>query len=259
MFFSTILLISGCSADNHSDKQAAKVNDKVLTHQQLDSLTSQDSNKKFLEEIKREWVEQEVLYKEAVNKGITDRKEFNRLMQQSKEQLAAALLLKDYFDENEIIYTESELRIFYENNKKDFRINEQSFATNLIQFNEEENAIAFRQNVFNSNWNNALIGLSDEDSVIISIQNKLLNEFDFPFKKYLRIAKTLEPGEISIVLEDNDNYSVLQLLEVVERNEVPAYNHIKGKVKELYLASKKKQLYKDYLESLYSKYNVEIN
>ena len=259
LILSLFVISTGCSLDESSEDQAAKVDDKVLSHKKLDSLRKSTGNIKFSEELKREWVEQEVLYKEAVNKGILDTKEFKEIMQRSKKELAAAILLQNFFTENEILYTESELRLFYENNKEDFRQNRKAYAVNLVKFSDEETAITFRKNLSSVNWNNALKRLSDKDSLLISFQDQLFKEFEFPSKKYHRIASALAPGEISIVLEDNGDFAVLELLQVVEQNEVPNYQYIKEDVKNLYFASERIKLYNDYLENLYSKYNVEIN
>ena len=259
LILSLFVVTAGCSLDESSDNQAAKVDDKVLSNKKLDSLESSEGNKKFSEELKREWVEKEVLYKEAISKGIIDTKEFKEIMQQSKKELASAILLKNHFAEHEILYTESELRLFYENNKEDFRQNEKAFAVNLAKFTDGETAITFRKRLSSVSWNNALKHLSDEDSLLISFQEQLFKEFEFPSRNYRRIASALAPGEISIVLEDKGDFAVLEVLQVVDQNEVPDYQYIKENVKNLYLASERSKLYNDYLENLYSKYNVEIN
>jgi hypothetical protein len=262
--FTLLILIlmafgTGCSLDKNTDKGTAKVGDKVLSHKRLDSIVADSDNKKIAGEIKREWVEQEVLYKEAVNKGILETQKFKQLMQQSKKELAAALLLKEYYKKNEVLFTESELRLFYENNKEDFRVSEKSYAVNIVKLIDEQSAIDFRKNVISSNWNNAINQLSYKDSLIFSFQNKLYKEFEFPSKSYYRFADNLDPGETSIVLEDNGHYSVVQLLQKVSQNQVPEYQYIKEEVKNLYLASQRKKSYNAYLKSLYSKYEVEIN
>ena len=110
-----------------------------------------------------------------------------------------------------------------------------------------------------SNWKNAFKIYGSEKSITKKIDNKLLFEYQVQPKKLLRVVKSLDIGETSIVFQTEPNkFAVVQLLKKLKRNEIPPFNFVKNQVKERYLLLKARLMFKRYLNNLYKSYNVQI-
>ncbi len=108
-------------------------------------------------------------------------------------------------------------------------------------------------------WTEA-VNLFKEDKNIIGLQSKtLIDETDISPLNLLRILSELLPNEVSIVIQnDNNDYSVVQLLTKYEKGTIPPLDVIKGTVKKRLYEEKKKDMLNDYIKDLYTKYDIEV-
>ncbi|NMB81872.1 MAG: hypothetical protein GYA14_08645, partial [Ignavibacteria bacterium] len=153
----SILTFISCSDENKSSKHLVKVGESVLTEENLKNSLGEFQNQvKFSEEFITDWIEKEVLFKEAKDNGILDSEEFNRILEKSKKELAAALIIRKYLDENKYEPTIDELKNFYDKYKQDFTFVEDNYKINRAYFKNSESAIRFRKLLIESDWKKTL-------------------------------------------------------------------------------------------------------
>lgn len=261
--YMTILILAvltACEEKKVSPNIVAKVDNKVLTETELKKDLSEKINKKkFREEFIRQWIEQEVMFLEASKQRLLTDSSYNRIIEKSKIELAAALLEQNFFKKNKINYTINDLKRFFLKRKDNYRLNDAAYLLNAAEFNNEDNAVNFRFLAMDSNWKNAFKIYGSEKSITKKIDNKLLFEYQVQPKKLLRVVKSLDIGETSIVFQTEPNkFAVVQLLKKLKRNEIPPFNFVKNQVKERYLLLKARLMFKRYLNNLYKSYNVQI-
>ena len=87
--------ITACEKKQPPDNYTARVNDSYLTEAEIDE--ELENSLKFREEFVVQWIENELLAQEAEKNGILDREKYERIIEKSKKELAAALLLSDHF------------------------------------------------------------------------------------------------------------------------------------------------------------------
>jgi peptidyl-prolyl cis-trans isomerase C len=206
------------------------------------------------------WVESELLYKEAVNQGLEKDKNYIASIEDTKRALAKAYLINKIVEDARISVTDKELEDYYNLNKSDFHIGLDAYNYNFIIFNDERKAILFRNTLGESDWNRSLNVFRGDSSIIADGSNIFHYEYQIYPLTAQRAVKYLYPGEISIVLKyEPDQYAVFQLIQKYEKGTTPEFSAIKDEVKERYLMMQKNTLIKNYIKNLYSKYDVEIN
>ncbi|PJA95811.1 MAG: hypothetical protein CO129_09595 [Ignavibacteriales bacterium CG_4_9_14_3_um_filter_34_10] len=259
-----ILIFEMCSNENEQQKKrnfVAKVNNTVLTKEALKSIAEKHQfSKKFGDEIISEWVEKELLYNEAKDEGVTYSDEYKQMINQSKKELATALYLQKYFENNLKAVTESEIQNYFIQNMKDYRLKDEAFYLNLIKFKNINAAEAFRDIAVGSSWIQAVNQYSNDPSKIDFIRDEFLYKYQVQPLKFLRAIEGLKSDEISIVIQTaEDEFMVAQIAAKFGKDSIPDFEFVKSDVEKRYYAKTKKDLYKKLINELSEKYKVEIN
>lgn len=253
------LIFLSCSKEEKNEKNIAKVNDAVLTEDMLNSMMNDSKNKaKLKDEIINQWIEDEVLFQEAEKEGITNEKEFQKILERSKKNLAISFLIKKYLDKNEIQIKDEELKKYYDENKNEFILNDELYYLRIAKFENYESAIEFRKKLIETNWNIA-------NNYIKTKTDKYQTKEDLIYKKDLqpiqvvRIVNTMEINEISSIIDISSNeFIIINLMNKYSENTIPPFEAVKNLVKEKLTILKQKELIHNYLTELLSEHNLEI-
>ena len=255
---SAAALFIGCGKETPQRDFVAKVNNTYLSKEELQTMIdSVPGNSQFRSEIIRNWVNRECLYQQAVKEGILKNKEYQKIIEDSKKELASALMLKKFYEDKEPTIDDKSLESYFESHKELFKLNNDAYYLNRINFENEDKAIQFRTTVIESNWNKAC-NVFKKDAKQINL-SRLFDESEIHPAGLLRIVEELEPKEISIVVNTGDNnYSIVQLIDKYQKGTIPQLAIIKEKVSKMYISNKKEMLFNEYLEQLYSQNDIEI-
>jgi hypothetical protein len=255
---SAVALFTGCGKETQQRDFVAKVNNTYLSKEELQTIIdSVHGNHQFRSEIIRNWINRECLYQQAVKEGILKSNEYEKIIENSKKELASALLLKKFYEDRELSVDDKSLEAYFVSHNDLFRLNNEAYLVNQINFNDEDKAIQFRTTVIESNWNKASNVFKEDVSNLIL--NGLLEEPEIHPAGLLRIIEELETKETSIVFNIGDNYySVVQLIEKYQKGTIPPLDIIKDKVTAMYISNKKEMQFRDYLEKLYTQNDIEI-
>jgi len=253
------LIFLSCSKEEKNEKNIAKVNDAVLTEDMLNAMMNDSKNKaKLKDEIINQWIEDEVLFQEAEKEGITNEKEFQKILERSKKNLAISFLIKKYLDKNEIQIKDEELKKYYDENKNEFVLNDELYYLRIARFENYESAIEFRKKLIETNWNIA-------NNYIKTKTDKYQTKEDLIYKKDLqpiqvvRIVNTMEINEISSIIDISSNeFIIINLMNKYSENTIPPFEAVKNLVKEKLTILKQKELIHNYLTELLSEHNLEI-
>jgi hypothetical protein len=116
----------------------------------------------------------------------------------------------------------------------------------------------FRSAVLQKGWEIA----SEEikiDSILNNRAGVFLSEDEIYPSLLRRILPELLPQEVSTVIsEENKNFMIIQLIEKYESETIPPFEFIRNKVENRFLALKKEEFIKKYMERLYSENDIEI-
>ena len=233
----------------------------MLTVGDLNSaLASEKYQRQYRDEFINHWIETQVLYDEAEKNGIINDSLFLQIMEQSKKELAAALFKKKLFANNEVKYTQKDLQSYFNDFQNDFKMQDDAYSFNYAVFNNEEKAIQFRSTLIESDWNKALNVFKGDPSVVHAYNSLFKYTYEIGPENILKSLQNLLPFEASIVMEtEPGNFAVVQLIKSFRKGDIPDFNDIKDVVKARYLIYKRNEMYRNYLNDLYTKYEIHIN
>ncbi|MEJ2614320.1 MAG: hypothetical protein P8Z35_05155, partial [Ignavibacteriaceae bacterium] len=189
--------LEACKKEVPGKKYIAKVNDSYLTEDELDSMYNVDSGIQYKDEIIRNWINRELLFQEAKKQGILNDKNFNRILDDSKKELAASFLIKNFINKEKIPVNPAELEKYYNVNPDEFKLLYDSYLLNEIVFNNEDDALKFRAEALGRNWDDAYQDIKNDTAVYSEKSRELLFEYKVQPVSVLRVVRELYPSEIS--------------------------------------------------------------
>lgn len=254
------VVLGSCGKEPAKKEFIARVNNAYFTQDDLTAVVDSGYGKHlYKDEIVRNWIDKELLFQQAKNEGILKDNEFLKVKNESEKQLAVTFLINKLFKEEQITIEPSELKDYFEKNSNNFKLFHNAFLINLVQFNDEDKAIEFRNEAFENGWESSTESFKDDSNLVHRQKSNLVYEYEIQPADLVRIIRELLPGEISIVIDDSmGNYFVVQLLQKYERGSIPPYEIIEGLVRDRYVALKKEQFIKNYVNELYSKNDIEV-
>ncbi len=254
-----LIYFEACKKEVQSKKYIAKVNDSYFTQAELDSIYNLSSGMQYRNEIIRNWINRELLFQEAEKQGVLNDKNFNRILDDSKKELAASFLLNNYFEKEKIKVDRGDLEKYYKDHSDKFKLFYNSYLLNQITFNNEDKALEFRSNAIKKDWEYAFQTVKNDTSVFSEKSRELLFEYEIQPVSILRVVKELFPNEISIALHnDEGRYIIVQLIGKFDKGVIPPFDLIQDEVKTVYMMQKKELTIKDYIKDLYSKNDIEV-
>lgn len=257
----SLIVLTACSESKKPDVYIAKVNDSYLTESELSTMVdSQFVSEKNRSVSIKNWVRQEILFQEASKKGITGKEEFKETIENTKRELAAAMLLEEYASTIEQQFTQNELENFFEENESSFKLPFNSYFLNRANFSERDAAVEFRTSLIMMGWNGAVNESGKSEQLINLEDSVLVYEQDIQPVKFLRILEGLYPLEISIVVPDERGYySVVQLIDKYAAGSIPPFAAVKTDVERRYKSALTELAVENYINDLYSLSEIEIN
>lgn len=257
--FTSAIIFIGCSKEPEKKEYVARVNDSYLIEEELNDFDSLFNGSFSRAEIINKWVEKELLFQEAIKLGLTGEEDFNRTINNSRRELASSLLINKYLSETIKKPGNTELQEFYDKHKNEFKSDEVIYIFNSASFYNENAAIKFRTKLVEENWESAIESLSDDNSLIEHSSMNVLSKAEIYPIRLLNLVEELNPGEVSIVLEENNSkYSIVQLLHNFSEGTIPPMELIADQVEARYIAGKREEILSEYLKVLYANNKIEI-
>jgi hypothetical protein len=252
--------VIGCGEETRRTDYIARVNDSYLTEQDLEKIISSTPGRNFYRnEIIRNWINREVLLQKAVEEGILKDPEYKRILEDSRKELAASMMLEQIYQKIEVNTEDNELNEYFNMHKEEFRLTEDYFLINKAVFRSEDFAANFRNLLMESNWETAVEDFNESNTLEQKKTSLFIAESELHPVALLRIAKELYPGEISIVINGApDQFEIIQMLEKYPGGTIPPQAVINENIKQRVIKQKKDEQVKNYIRELYSDSQIEI-
>jgi len=259
-FFAAAAVLSGCGKDESKTEYVAKVNDSYLTPEELAEMTDTMTTDRFYQnEIVRSWINRELLYQEAIKQGILDQEKYARIMNDSKKELAASLMISRFLDNTRINFDEGDIEEYYSKNEDEFGLLNNGYLVNEAEFINEEEAIKFRNSVIERNWEDALSEIENDSLMLYAKTRKFLYEYQINPSEISRILNELNPSELSVIIGKGDSsFYLVQLLGNYTEGTIPPFDIIKEEVEKRYLVKKRKEALDQFIKELYTNNEIKI-
>ncbi|MFC2083847.1 peptidyl-prolyl cis-trans isomerase [Bacteroidota bacterium] len=254
-----LLVLISCETDKTEEKDfIARVENTYLSKEKLQEMI-EASESKYIEEIVKNWIKKEILYRKALDNGIVNSQLYKSLINRSQKELAVAIYLDEYYNRILDKISSEELENFFIKIKKDFKINSKAFYMNTVEFNNREHAKEFRSSVLKNGWFFSVNSFDDLKIEFERMDKVFVYEYQIYPPKLLSFVEELREGEISPIIEkEPGRFTIVKLISKFRKGVIPDYNAIKDGVYERYISTQKKVLLKDLINSLYKEYEVEV-
>ena len=198
----------------------------------------------------------ELLYNEALNKGLNKDKEIKEIMREARKKILIARLLKDEVDD-EIVISEEEIQEFYNANGERFGVPEVRRASHILVATDEE-----AQNVLQE----LAAGKKFEDLArerSIDPTSKVGGDIGYFTRKQLTpeietVAFGMEVDEISGVVKTKFGYHLIKLTEIRDPR-VKELAEVRDAVEQSLRRIKKRARFNNFATKLKEKSTIYIN
>ncbi len=253
-----IFAVLGCGEKKAPHPKAvASVDGKIFTSNELDNIKKthffKDSEKK---DIVNQWIEEQVFLREAEDKGITKQVEFVTLSNESKAEIAKALLLKNFFDSFNVEVNENEIRNYYNNHRGEFISKDDIYYLRTATSKDFSVALRFRESAISQNWKEAM----QRNFTDISFDTKIPIKIDkIPAGEFRNTLLSIDSQKISPVVKSNHGeYIVFQIVAKLKKGSLLKLEDVRNEIIQRIRLQKKIIEYEKYKEKLYSKHKIEI-
>lgn len=261
-----IILLFACA--KKEEKQAsylAKVGNSVITEadmeRELKSLPDfvqkmfegPGGKEKFLQEL----IKRELLYQEALKKGIDKDPAYQRKLEDFKKINLVGLLLEKEIESKEKV-SDKEIKDYYEKHKEDFAPVTQVRLSHIVVKTEGEAQKALESLKKGEDFARLAKKISI-DTVSAKKGGDLgyLSRGSIPPELRVVVAK-LKIGEISEPIKTKSGYEIVKVIDK-KVGQVIEFDKVKNLISQNILAEKQKVSFDSYVEGLKKKYKVEIN
>ncbi len=208
---------------------------------------------KFLDEI----IKKEILYQEALKKGLDKSPEFNRKLEEFKKlTLASALLEKEIMSKNKV--SEQEVKDYYNKHKEDFTTTSQIRASHiLVKTEAEANKVLERLKKGEKFEEIAKKESLDKGSaqnggdIGYFSRGQMVPEFE-------RAAAGLKVGQLSGPVKTSYGYHIIK---VTDRKTGPVveFDRVKDVIYQRLSGERQKEAFDKYITEIRKNYKIEIN
>lgn len=210
------------------------------------------------------WVNDELIYQEALRNKIEDEKQFQEQLAQAHRQMAIQRFIEQKLGNDAVSLSEQSMKEYFQNHSQEFVVDDDVLKLNLITFNTRERANSFAGAVqTGTSWSSAVSMVNRDSQTVSDIVSSATDVFYtertlYPIDLW-RVASSLSPGEISFPVKTSIGYSILQVLSVAKRGSPAEYAIVRNEVRERYFIEQRQRRFDELLKKLRQQYNVEIS
>lgn len=260
-----LLLVPACSRETTDDRYVARVGQSVLTEGDLQEMGDSLSGiGQHATQYITSWVTTELLYQEAMRRGLLETEEVKQQIGALQRRLAInALLEREVYNPDTSLVTEADITALFRKQQETFRLREDVVNLSYVLFDDRDAANSFRTTVLRGTpWNAALAAVqADTTHRPHVLQTALRYYFTrgtlFP-EELWKLARTLGKEEVSFVVRTDAGYYVLVVHSVKHQRDVPDYEYVRDEIRNRLLIEQSRKRYDLLLASLRSRFPVDI-
>ncbi|MBI5476869.1 MAG: peptidyl-prolyl cis-trans isomerase [Ignavibacteriales bacterium] len=263
IIYLSILLIFGCKTEK-KESIIARVGDVTLTKEEIhkqfagfDSL-SETEFRQFVQQ----WINEELLYQEAVRAGVEETPEYKEQLMKIKKQITTQQFIEREIYSDSSMISDSLARNYFENHRDEFSIRQETIRLQIANFSNREGASAFAASLAKGiAWDSSISIIKNDSLAAADFLGEVLpgyfTEHTLLPTELWKVASTLSMNDISFPVKSSFGYSIIVFLERKQKGDAPVYDAVSSEVKERLTIDKKRKTYQNLLESLYKRYRVE--
>jgi hypothetical protein len=261
-----LLMGVGCQRQSSSHTPLARFDNTTLTaediHVRFDS--SQGLSGAQLQQYVQRWLKDELLYREALARGLGNSKDIDARLEDVRRQLIInEFLEKEIYNEQTARATPDEVSAYYEAHKAEFVLRSDVVLISYVVFSERDAANRFRNSVLRGTpWTNAVqqLLLSAQQAIRVLTKGDSLYHTQASLlpPDLWRVAASASPGQPSFPIATMEGYYVLIVWQMGRQGQPANIHFVDGEIRNRLAIERRSQLYDSLVENLRAKHSVEI-
>ena len=143
--FPLLLVLAGCSTSSQREEVVARVGESYLTLVELDGQVPGDDPGSGRRRFVEDWVRDQLLYQEAVERGVAERPRVRRLVEQARQDVIVAAFLDGKFQNRTIEVSPGDVQDYYDRNAAEFTREEDEIRAQHILLGSRGDAESLRK------------------------------------------------------------------------------------------------------------------
>jgi hypothetical protein len=251
------LPVTGCESEKSSpDSYVARVGDHHLQQEDLsrmlDGLGPVPDSTQAREQVIGQWVENTLLLREAERLNLAEDPEVKRRLQEQRQNALVTALKDRIYEDIDQTPTEQEVRTYFERHRKQLTLREPYVQVRHFTTTREDSAQRARQRLLgareagiDSVWAELSRRYADRPKRAQKMAGRFLPESRlFIQQPYVRDElSALREGEVAPVVQDNNRFHVLQLVQRAEEGSTPKLKWVRAEIERRLRIRHRKQMY----------------
>ena len=264
--FLCLVLMVGCGKKDSSQRAVARIDDRTLTmgdvRARMDS--SRGVTPAQVGEFARRWINDEILYREAISRGLEKKESVRAQLEEAQRQLAINALLQDeVYTEKSAESTPEEIARYYTLYNKDFTLSTDVALVSYVLFKDRDAANSFRTNVLKgTSWaqgvQKVLADSQQRVTVVARMDSVYFSQSTLLPVELWRVASAATKPEPSFPVRTNEGFYVLIVWKIARMGQVPDLPYVEQDIRSRLTIERRRHALEALLETLRTKHAVEL-
>lgn len=264
-----IILLSfvlGCGRNEPPQTPVARVDEEVLTLESIMARfdTSQAVSDAHVHEYIERWLLDELLYREAVRRGLDRREDIEMRVQDARRKFVInALLEEEVYAKTSVSIKPDEIRSYYEANRALFALTEDVAQISMMLFANRDAANAFRTTILRGkSWSEAKREMLENPEqwglVGVVIDSAYYTSRTLLPPELWRIATGIGRKEPSFPVRTDEGFCVLIVWRLDRAGDPADVSYVADEIKSRLTIRARQQAYEEFVEGLRAKHSMQI-
>lgn len=261
-----LLVLLGCAKEKSERTPVARLDNRTLTLEEVRAQfdSSRGISEAQLHEYIRRWINNEMLYREAVRLGLDQKPEIALHVEEIRRQLIINALL------NQLVYTEktaesspAEVEAYYDRHKLEFPLPTDVSWVSFVLFDDRDAANGFRTKVLRgTTWDEALRQIAEDAEqakhVLARVDSSYFTQANLFPAELWRVAAASSRTEPSFPIRTDNGFYILIVWKFLRQGQPAALAYVRDEIRSRLTIARRKEKLDSLLENLRAKHTVEI-
>lgn len=257
---------AGCRKHEPPATPVARVDQETLTLEQVigEFDTTQGVSQAQVYSYVQQWLTSELLYREAIRRGLDRRADIDEKLKGMRRQLAInALLDQEVYALMADSLGDDDVRLYYEANRDQFILANDAALLSLVLFSKREAANAFRAIVVRSMpWGEALEQTRQDSAasatLLASLDSAYFTEATLVPGELWRVAAGVSRQEPSFPVRTADGYYVVMVWKLSRKGEPADLDYVADEIENRLLIDRRQARYREFLANLRARHDIQV-